>query len=406
MEVHEAAHEPRERGRGDLRRATPTRPSSSAGRGPRRATRSHAAGIAYASKEEEAARRGDLLQVREIDGAHRGGGSSWQSVARGPGLDRGRCPQRRDRADRRGRGRPDAGERRHPRPRGRGRGGRVLRAPCRHRSGSPSCPERRRSARRRGVRQARRGDAVDAEPGDERAALAVAGEPCAPVGEAAVADLDLVGPRAHDHLEAEVAVVAPPGRRGRDRPRPRSAQGARPERRRPDAAVKVSRSEVSRSSIGPTLARAERGDRAPGASRRGSCARTSRLPRSRPVVTSPSTVKCCWPRAPIGWVRRTRCTAPRRTSGSGAASRRWRPACWSGRPRPRRPAACSRASSGRRSPPPSTCRAARRGRARGPRTPRGARPAAGRPCGAATGHRRCPARRGGRCGCGARARPA
>ena len=44
-----------------------------------------AAGIAYASKEEEAARRGDLLQVREIAGAHRGGGSSWQSVARGLG---------------------------------------------------------------------------------------------------------------------------------------------------------------------------------------------------------------------------------------------------------------------------------------------------------------------------------
>jgi 2-dehydropantoate 2-reductase len=43
------------------------------------------AGIAYASKEEEAARRGDLLQVREINGAHRGGGSSWQSIARGSG---------------------------------------------------------------------------------------------------------------------------------------------------------------------------------------------------------------------------------------------------------------------------------------------------------------------------------
>jgi len=44
-----------------------------------------AAGIPYASKEEEATRRGDLLQVREIHGAHRGGGSSWQSIARGLG---------------------------------------------------------------------------------------------------------------------------------------------------------------------------------------------------------------------------------------------------------------------------------------------------------------------------------
>ena len=44
-----------------------------------------AAGIACASKEEEAARRGDLLQAREIRGAHRRGGSSWQSIARGLG---------------------------------------------------------------------------------------------------------------------------------------------------------------------------------------------------------------------------------------------------------------------------------------------------------------------------------
>jgi 2-dehydropantoate 2-reductase len=43
------------------------------------------AGIAYASKEEEATRRGDRLQVRQIGGAHRGGGSSWQSIARGLG---------------------------------------------------------------------------------------------------------------------------------------------------------------------------------------------------------------------------------------------------------------------------------------------------------------------------------
>jgi len=43
-------------------------------------------GIRFASAEEEAARRGDLLQVREIHGAHRGGGSSWQSIARGLGT--------------------------------------------------------------------------------------------------------------------------------------------------------------------------------------------------------------------------------------------------------------------------------------------------------------------------------
>jgi 2-dehydropantoate 2-reductase len=44
-----------------------------------------AAGIAYASAEEEAERRADLLQVREIRGSSRGGGSSWQSIARGLG---------------------------------------------------------------------------------------------------------------------------------------------------------------------------------------------------------------------------------------------------------------------------------------------------------------------------------
>ena len=54
-----------------------------------------------------------------------------------------------------------------------------------------------------------RGDAIDAEPGDERAALAVAAEPRAPVGAAAVADLDLARSGRHDHLEAHVAVVAP-----------------------------------------------------------------------------------------------------------------------------------------------------------------------------------------------------
>lgn len=42
-----------------------------------------AAGIAYASDEEDRERRGDLLQMRPIEGQRRGGGSTWQSLARG-----------------------------------------------------------------------------------------------------------------------------------------------------------------------------------------------------------------------------------------------------------------------------------------------------------------------------------
>jgi 2-dehydropantoate 2-reductase len=44
-----------------------------------------AAGIDVASDQEDAARRGDLLSMRPINGARRGGGSSWQSLARGTG---------------------------------------------------------------------------------------------------------------------------------------------------------------------------------------------------------------------------------------------------------------------------------------------------------------------------------
>jgi len=44
-----------------------------------------AAGIDCASSEEDAARRGDLLSIRPIAGEARGGGSSWQSLARGTG---------------------------------------------------------------------------------------------------------------------------------------------------------------------------------------------------------------------------------------------------------------------------------------------------------------------------------
>jgi 2-dehydropantoate 2-reductase len=44
-----------------------------------------AAGIDCASKEEDAERRGDILQVRAVPGRDRPGSSSWQSLARGVG---------------------------------------------------------------------------------------------------------------------------------------------------------------------------------------------------------------------------------------------------------------------------------------------------------------------------------
>lgn len=42
-----------------------------------------AAGLTYASDEEDLARRGDHIQPRPVGGAERGGGSTWQSLARG-----------------------------------------------------------------------------------------------------------------------------------------------------------------------------------------------------------------------------------------------------------------------------------------------------------------------------------
>ena len=45
-----------------------------------------AAGIDYAGEDEDAERRGDILQIREIPGRPRGGGSSWQSLQRGTGT--------------------------------------------------------------------------------------------------------------------------------------------------------------------------------------------------------------------------------------------------------------------------------------------------------------------------------
>ena len=45
-----------------------------------------AAGIDFASREEDRVRRGDLLRLRPVGGRQRGGGSSWQSLARGSGT--------------------------------------------------------------------------------------------------------------------------------------------------------------------------------------------------------------------------------------------------------------------------------------------------------------------------------
>jgi 2-dehydropantoate 2-reductase len=44
-----------------------------------------AAGIPFSAPEEEAARRGDSVQVRPASGSGRGGSSTWQSLARGTG---------------------------------------------------------------------------------------------------------------------------------------------------------------------------------------------------------------------------------------------------------------------------------------------------------------------------------
>jgi len=66
-------------------------PSSDAGKKIRKLLRREgeavltAAGIDFASREDEAVRRGNLIQFGEVDGVARGGGSSWQSVMRGTG---------------------------------------------------------------------------------------------------------------------------------------------------------------------------------------------------------------------------------------------------------------------------------------------------------------------------------
>lgn len=45
----------------------------------------HAAGIEFASEQEDRARRDDLLRIEPVAGERRGGGSSWQSLARETG---------------------------------------------------------------------------------------------------------------------------------------------------------------------------------------------------------------------------------------------------------------------------------------------------------------------------------
>jgi 2-dehydropantoate 2-reductase len=45
-----------------------------------------AAKIGYTSREEELAARGDLVRVQPVAGRHRGGSSTWQSMARGTGT--------------------------------------------------------------------------------------------------------------------------------------------------------------------------------------------------------------------------------------------------------------------------------------------------------------------------------
>ena len=44
-----------------------------------------AAGVDHASREEQAALRGDQVKIEPVNGARRGGGSSWQSLTRGTG---------------------------------------------------------------------------------------------------------------------------------------------------------------------------------------------------------------------------------------------------------------------------------------------------------------------------------
>jgi 2-dehydropantoate 2-reductase len=44
-----------------------------------------AAGIDFVDRDEDRERRGDLMQIGEIEGRSRGGGSSWQSLQRGTG---------------------------------------------------------------------------------------------------------------------------------------------------------------------------------------------------------------------------------------------------------------------------------------------------------------------------------
>ena len=59
-----------------------------------------AAGIAHASRAEIAEVIGARVRIEQVDGSPRSGGSSWQSLTPGDRDDRGRLPERRDRAAR------------------------------------------------------------------------------------------------------------------------------------------------------------------------------------------------------------------------------------------------------------------------------------------------------------------
>ena len=61
-------------------------------------------------REEDKERRADRMHVQPVNGAFRGGGSSWQSFSAWHPLDRDRLPQRRDRNARPPARRPDTSE--------------------------------------------------------------------------------------------------------------------------------------------------------------------------------------------------------------------------------------------------------------------------------------------------------
>ena len=86
LEVHQAADEPRQT------RSTPRSPPMPRMNELTKRLRTEgeaclrAAGIDFASRDEDKERRGDRMSVQPVNGEFRGGGSSWQSLARGTGT--------------------------------------------------------------------------------------------------------------------------------------------------------------------------------------------------------------------------------------------------------------------------------------------------------------------------------